>query len=384
MTFCNVVMTGLLAVGGLGAWQGASPLAGPVDRARQPTLAASGVADGLPVVRAPQEPRLVMEVDTTLINVGDPVAVRLRVDHAEGWTVQWPDSLDISPFEVLRQEVAAPASAPSGEGMRSAAALIVTSFELGELEIPPIEVAVVAPDGTVHTLLTDPFRIGVESVGLDESGDIRDIKGPLSLARNWWALVPWVLLAAALAAGAYQLRRRVRSRPATEAPRPAPPPRPFHVVAIEALDELEASSLLERGQVKAYHIRISEIIRAYIEGQLEVPALEMTTREVVRGLRRASLGGAITESLRRFLDRCDLVKFAKLRPGADESRELMPVARSLVAMTSGAESGGNGRTDESATDAGSVEGGESEAGRSPPAEWEEPATPRDRVEAGVQ
>ncbi|MCY4572802.1 MAG: hypothetical protein OXF01_08360 [Gemmatimonadetes bacterium] len=305
--------------------------------ARRPGLAALGGLVGLlGATTLPQDPRLVMEVDTTLINVGDPVTVQLQVDHAADRVVQWPDSLDLSPFEVLRYEVAEPGPAPSGEGMRSAAALIVTSFELGELEIPPIEVAVAAPDGTVETLLTDPFRIGVESVGLDESGDIRDIKGPLSLARNWWTVVPWVLLAAALAAGAWYLHRRRRSRPTAAPAGPAPPPRPFHVVALEQLDELEASSLLERGRVKAYHIRVSEIIRAYVEGQLEVPALEMTTREVVHGLRRASLGGAITESFRSFLDRCDLVKFAKLRPEADRSRELIGEARSLVAMTSGA------------------------------------------------
>ncbi len=220
---------------------------------------------------APQDPRLVMQVDTTLINVGDPVTVRLQVDHPADRAVQWPDSLDLSPFEVLRYEVAEPGPAPSGDGMRSAASLVVTSFELGELEIPPIEVAVAAPDGAVRTLLTDPFRIGVESIGLDESGDIRDIKGPLSLARNWWALMLWLLLAAALAAGAWYLHRRLRSRPAAASPKPAPPPRPYPIVALEALDELEASSLLERGRVKAYHIRISEIIRAYVEGSSRCP-----------------------------------------------------------------------------------------------------------------
>ncbi len=349
---------GLLALGVVVALQGAGP--------------------------APQEPRVSMQVDTTLINVGDPIIVRLVVDHPAEWTVQWPDSLGLSPFEVLHYEAAEATPAPSGEGMRSAASLVITSFELGELEIQPIEVAVTAPDGDVRTLLTDPFRIGVESVGLDESGEIRDIKGPLSLPRSWWGLLPWLLLAAALAGGGYYLHRRMRNRPVTAAAKPAPPPRPFHVVALEQLDELETSSLLERGQVKAYHIRISEIIRAYVEGQLEVPALEMTTREVVRGLRRASLSGAITGSFRSFLARCDLVKFAKLRPGADESGELMGVARSLVAMTSGAESGSNGRTDESAPDAGSVEGGEPQAGQPPSAEWEKPETPAGRVEARVQ
>lgn len=317
MTFCNIAMTGLLALGGLGA------LSAP----------------------AAQDTRIVMEVDTTLINVGDPVAVRIHVDHPAEWTVRWPDSLDVAPFEVLRYEVAEPGGGGEDGGggagadgaVRSTAALVVTSFELGELELPVIPVAVAAPNGTVRTLFTDPFRIGVESVGLDESGDIREIKGPLSIARNWWALAPWLLLVAAAAAGTLYLYRRRRARPVAVEAGPPPPPRPFHLVALEALDELERSALLERGQVKRYHVRISEIVRTYVEGQLEVPALEMTTREVVAGMRKAALGNALTEHFRAFLDRCDLVKFAKLRPGVDDSRELMGKARSLVGMTSGGE-----------------------------------------------
>ena len=289
---------------------------------------------------AAQTPQIAMEVDTTAIHVGDRLAVRLTVVHPDDWVVAWPDSLAISPFEVLEYVVAVPeavpVAVPGGGGMRAAATLAVTSFELGELEIPPIEVAVTEPDGTVQVLSTDPFRIGVESVGLDESGDIREIKGPLSIARNWWTLAPWLLLVAAVGAGAVYLRRRAHARPVVEAEKPKVPPRPFHLVALEALDELEASSWLDRGQVKRWHVRVSEIIRTYVEGQLEVPALEMTTGEVVSGLRGAALGGRVTEAFHAFLARCDLVKFAKLRPGADESRELLGVARNLVQMTSGA------------------------------------------------
>lgn len=292
---------------------------------------------------AAQDVHIAMEVDTTLIHVGDPVAVRLLVDHPADWTVQWPDSLDLAPFEVLRYEAAQPGAGSAGEGagagadgaVRSAANLVVTSFELGELELPVISVAVAAPNGTVRTLFTDPFRIGVESVGLDESGDIRDIRGPLAIARSWWTLLPWLVLVAAAAAGAVYLHRRRRARPVAVQSRPAAPPRPFHLVALEALDELERSALLERGQVKRYHVRISEIIRSYVEGQLRVPALEMTTGEVVDGLRKAALGDRITGTFGTFLARCDLVKFAKLRPGADDSSELMGIARSLVGMTSG-------------------------------------------------
>ncbi len=321
-------MVGLVAAVGV-ALAGAGGLAG--------AGAQTGAEAG-----AGQAPRVVMEVDTTVIHVGDPVSVVLRVDHPADWAVRWADSLDIAPFEVLEYAVTAAGAGPaggagsaSGDGAMSAAALTVTSFELGELEIPPIEIVVAGPDGAVQVLSTDPFRIGVVSVGLDEGGEIRDIKGPLGIARNWWALVPWLLLAAAAGAGAVYVYRRRRTRPATEVAKPKVPPRPFHLVALEALDELERSSLLERGQVKRWHVRVSEIIRTYVEGQLEVPALEMTTGEVVAGLRGAALGGRVTGAFHAFLARCDLVKFAKLRPGSDESRELLGAARSLVRMTSG-------------------------------------------------
>ncbi|MYH53292.1 MAG: hypothetical protein F4139_10125 [Gemmatimonadetes bacterium] len=322
-------------------------LAGPgarVDRAPRYSPCLRGFRYGILVgllaagqAASAQEARIAMTVDTTLIHVGDPVTVQLSVDHPEGWVVEWPDSFEIAPFEVLHAASAVPAPAATGEGLRSTATLVVTSFELGELELPAIAVPVTAPDGTTRTLVTDPFRIGVESVGLDESGDLRDIKGPLSLARSWWVVLLWVLLAVALAgAAAYYMYRRRRPEPESRPAVPRPPPRPFHEIALEALRALEKSSLLERGQVKEYHVRISEIIRRYIEGQLEVPALELTTREVADGMRRAALGAPITEAFRGFLERCDLVKFAKLRPGADDSRELMGRARELVRTTSGA------------------------------------------------
>ncbi|MXX72534.1 MAG: hypothetical protein F4Y73_11810 [Gemmatimonadetes bacterium] len=317
----------------------------------------AGVAPGAGVREAAaQDLRVAMDVDTTMIHLGDPVSVLLRVEHPADWSVEWADSLDVAPFEVLSYGVAPPSAAPGGDGAVSAAALVLTSFELGELEIPVIDIPVVGPDGTVRTLFTDPYRIGVVSVGLDESGDLREIRGPLSIARNWWLLIPWLLLAAAVAAGAFLLHRRRRARPVAEVARPKVPPRPHHLVALEALDELERSSLLERGEVKTWHVRVSEIVRTYVEGQLEVPALEMTTREVVAGLRNAALGSRITDTFHTFLARCDLVKFAKLRPGADASQEVLGVARTLVELTSGPgrgpESGNGERPDEAEEAAG--------------------------------
>lgn len=283
-----------------------------------------------------QESALTAEVDTTEIHVGDPVVLRVEVDHPEGTSVVWPDSLELDPFEAMDSRIGPPVQ--EGDGLRTVAVFTLTSFELGELDVPSIRVLVRDSTGSQVQLLTDPFRIGVVSVGLDESGDIRDIKGPLALARDWGRLLLWAVLAVvALLALRWLWGRRSSSGEESRAI-PIPPARPFHELAYEALDALEASTLLEQGRVKEFHIRLSEIIRTYVEGQLRVPAMELTTGEVVAGLREAALGAEISGAFKDFLERCDLVKFAKFRPSPEESLELLSDGRSLVDRTSGSAS----------------------------------------------
>lgn len=281
--------------------------------------------------------------DTTEMHVGDPVAVRLSVAHPPGWSVQWPDSFDLGAFEVLEFEAFPPVAGSRGAGedadagtMRSEARLVVTSFELGEQEIPSLSLVAAGPEGALDTVRTNPFGIGVVTVGLDEGGQARDIKGPLSAPRSWWGPALFGLAAAAVGAAVVLLARRRRRRPAGTAPaKPGPPPRPPRLVALEALAALEASPLLEQGRVKEYHVRASEIVRTYLEDKLEVPALELATGEVAAEMRRAALDARLCEQVREFLEACDLVKFAKLRPSADASRALLGDARRIVEATSG-------------------------------------------------
>jgi hypothetical protein len=259
------------------------------------------------------------------------------VDHAPDARVAWPDSLELGPFQVLEAGLLPPAA--QGELTRSTAVLVLTAFELGDLEIPSFEVEVVGPGEGITTLDTNPFGIRVESVGLDESGDIRELKGPLWIPVNAGRVALWGL--ALLAAGvlAWLLYRRLRRRQAPEDFRgsgPALPYRPPHEVALEALAELESSPLLERGEVKEYHIRVSDILRSYVEGRWQVPALEMTTRDITSGLTREGVAVSVVDEFRRFLDRCDMVKFAKHRPDDDSSLEVLSVGRRLVEETASA------------------------------------------------
>jgi len=288
-----------------------------------------------PALRAQDQsqlPRILAEVDTTLVTVGDPIALFISVDHPVGSRVVWPDSLDLGPFEVLEGRASGPVE---GDGMaRSTLSLRLAAYELGALEIPSVQVAVVSPQGDSILLATDRFGVRVESVGLDEGGDIRPLKGPMGIPVSLGRIVLSVLgliLVAVLVLAAY--RRLARNRKKPEVRLPQAPARPPHEVALEALARLEASPLLERGEVKEYHIQVSDILREYVEGRFHVPALEMTTRDLTEGLAAAGVDAPIREGFRIFLERCDMVKFAKYRPDAGASGEVLAMGRSLVERT---------------------------------------------------
>jgi hypothetical protein len=273
--------------------------------------------------------RLRTDVDTMVVTVGDRITMTVSVDHAVSAQVRLPDSLALGPFEMLGAQ--ALPIATTEDGARSTWTLTLIAFELGELEIPPVPVEVVSPDGSVERLETDRYGIEVVSVGVDEAGDIRDIRGPLGIPVGVWAMLMWMLAPLLLAALLYVLVRRLRPR-GQEVGRPALSDlrRPAHEVALEALAALESSSLLEDGKVKEYHIAASDILRTYVEDRFRVEALEMTTREVLAGLSNTGVDASFRVGLCTFLEACDLVKFAKVRPDAVTSQAALELGRGII------------------------------------------------------
>ncbi len=286
--------------------------------------------DAAPVGQA-VAPAVETAVSAATAAVGDPVTVVVTVRHAPDTEVRWPDPVDTGPFELLDEPVARSAAADGG--IESSLELRVAAFELGELSFPALDMEVIDAGGGVTALAAEAAPVVIESVGRDEGGDIRDIKGPLAIPFAVVTLLPWIAALLAVAAVAAWLYRHHRRRSRPEALVPALPPRPAHEVAREALDALEGAGLLERGEIKTYHIRLSDILRVYVEGRFGVDAMELTTGEVLAGLLRTDADRGAVDDVRRLLDRCDLVKFAKLRPAIPECRELFPLARRVVDVT---------------------------------------------------
>jgi hypothetical protein len=158
------------------------------------------------------------------------------------------------------------------------------------------------------------------------ANDIRDLKPPVPIP-NGWEWLWWTLAALAVLAALVFLWKWWRKR---QANLPVEPPVPAHVRARQKLRQ--ALQLL--AQPKPFCIAVSDAARTYLEERFTFRAPERTTEEFLRELGNTPLLSAPQkESLGRFLESCDLVKFAKYEPGEAELRELYGAAMRLVDET---------------------------------------------------
>ena len=165
-----------------------------------------------------------------------------------------------------------------------------------------------------------------QTASLAAANDIRDIKPPVDIP-NGWEWLWWTLGVLAIAAILFALwkwwqKRRLQI--------PMEPPVPAHVRAKQMLEK--ALELI--AQPKPFCILVSDTIRVYLEERFDFHAPERTTEEFLHELQGTDfLMAEQKEKLGEFLERCDLVKFAKYEPREPELRDLHGSALRLVEET---------------------------------------------------
>ena len=123
----------------------------------------------------------------------------------------------------------------------------------------------------------------------------------------------------------------LRSRGSAPEAEPALPPAEW---ARRELDRLAADDLPRRGDVDGFFVRLSDIVRAYIEGRFAIAAPDRTTQEFLReAARHPDLAGERARELGAFLRTADMVKFAAARPPEDACAAAMLGMRRFVEQT---------------------------------------------------
>jgi len=104
--------------------------------------------------------------------------------------------------------------------------------------------------------------------------------------------------------------------------------------ALSELHQLAQSGLLEQEKFNEFYVKLSEIIRCYLEERFQLRAPEMTTEEFLSHLKNtAELSGNQKDTLKEFMIQSDLVKFAKHKPNVMDAKEHLKIARLLVEQT---------------------------------------------------
>lgn len=188
--------------------------------------------------------------------------------------------------------------------------------------------------GEEQVIRTEPLEIEVASLleGEFNPADIRDVKHVATLSPDrTWAWLLWLTATVGAVALIWVIVLLLRRRSSRELREPAPAP---HEWALTQLQLLVDERLIEKGRVKAFYYRLSEIVRTYIELQFGLMAPERTTQEFLEELRvsdRLSAGQKLR--LGEFLASCDMVKYALHKPPTDEIDRVLKSARQFVHET---------------------------------------------------
>lgn len=214
--------------------------------------------------------------------------------------------------------------------------LILQSFDSGLYTLPPI-LYISGKD----TFRTEKTTLKVIPVNVDTLKNINDYKNvenpdtkwtdylPDFITDYWWIILLFILI---VASAFYIIYRIQKGKPIALPLLPKKKLLPPYEEAIEALTALKAASLWQNGQEKEYYTRLTDILRHYIDRRFGVNAMEMTTSQILALLTAIEAKGA-KEELKKILDVADFVKFAKMKPLADENEQSCRLATEFLEKT---------------------------------------------------
>ncbi|MCK5638473.1 MAG: hypothetical protein KAH67_07155 [Flavobacteriaceae bacterium] len=194
----------------------------------------------------------------------------------------------------------------------------ITSFDSGRWVLPRQKVLI-----KNKSFLTDSVIIDVATVPVDTIKQpmypIKTIKNEPYTFRDYQKYF-WGSLLLLLIIGLI-LYFVLRKKPTPEEIIAKIPP---FDLAKQRLIELDDKKLLKQNKVKRYYVELTDIVRSFIEREMNIPALESTTDELLETITDFNNSSSLNIpketllKLQRLLQEADLVKFAKSKPLLNE------------------------------------------------------------------
>lgn len=280
-----------------------------------------------------QEISVKANTDSSDYLIGDHINFTLTISHSDEVGIITPFFRDsLNKFEIIK-DIPVEKKKAGNENL-IIYKYVLSFYDSAEVTIPPIRIFFRQKnDTTLQSVQTDSLQIRIHKLSVKIEEDIKDVKPPIRIPFDWFALIIWTLVAIAILLIAYFLYKKYFRKKAVEEvtkPKIVLPP---HEEALMKLDQLNREQLWQKGFVKEYHTRITEIIREYFEKRFNLPALELPTSEQIEYLKHIPDAKEIISLTESFLTNADLVKFAKFVPMDGVNSEMMKQAIEIVNRT---------------------------------------------------
>ena len=210
---------------------------------------------------------------------------------------------------------------------------LMTGFDSGAFYIPTQQIFI-----KNRAYLSDSVLINVATVSVDTTKQkmfpIKSIQTEPLVYDDFKPYVIWVILALLLM-GLFIYYFKTRKQPEIKEIDTVNTLAPYEEALVK-LQELDNKLLWQNNEIKKYYSELTEIVRVFIEKELNIPALEITTFELVSLLSEYNTPKNITitkETVRKLnalLQEADLVKFAKSTPLSHEIEEDRRVAEKVL------------------------------------------------------
>jgi hypothetical protein len=271
-----------------------------------------------------QEVTVSTSVDSSRIYIGDQVKFTVTIDQPANLRLTLPFLRDTlcKNIEIVSGPVT-DSSAMSDGRIKIIEKYLITSFDSGLYQIPPVFAEMKNENG-LKRFYSDYSQLEVMRVKIapaDTTAKIYDIITPYRAPVSIGEILPWLFLAAVGSIIIWAAIRYIRKLKKSKSEvKTVINPDPAHVIAFRELEKLRDDKLWQKGEIKHYYTRLTEILRQYLENRYRVFSLELTTAETLDALVRTGFkkDGSYNQ-LKAILTGADLVKFAKYNPEPSEN-----------------------------------------------------------------
>ncbi len=191
-------------------------------------------------------------------------------------------------------------------------------FAIEDITVPPLPIKIVANSDTT-LLFTDPQKLSYKQTIASEEDPFNPLKPNFNFPTAIWPYILGFLLLLAIVFFIWWKYFKDTELDHTE---------PFVIPDFQnPLSELE--NILNRikeehtntpqKDYKKFYSELGDALRWYIEELYKIPALESTTREVIRYMDAFGVDVEMVKHTRIVLNEADMIKFAKFTPTLDQS-----------------------------------------------------------------